>query len=58
MQVTSKNTALERNSSSNLPDGWQMVRFDQMAECIVNRVDPAETDLDIYVGLEHLDLNP
>ena len=31
------------------------LRFDQFAENIVERVDPAQTDADIYVGLEHLD---
>ncbi len=30
-------------------------RFEQMAECLVVRVAPADTTLDRYVGLEHLD---
>lgn len=39
----------------HLPLGWRMVRFDQLAEPITDRVDPAEADTEIYVGLEHLD---
>lgn len=39
----------------SLPKGWQIVRFDEIAESVNERVDPAETDLDVYVGLEHLD---
>lgn len=35
--------------------GWQTYRFDQIAFNISERVEPQETDLDIYVGLEHLD---
>ena len=30
-------------------------RFDQFAELITSRVDPGDTTLDRYVGLEHLD---
>jgi restriction endonuclease S subunit len=40
---------------SKLPDGWQILRFDQFAENIAERVDPAEADVEYYVGLEHLD---
>jgi type I restriction enzyme S subunit len=32
-----------------------MVRFDQIAEMISERIDPAEATVDRYVGLEHLD---
>ena len=35
--------------------GWQTFRFDQLAQRISEPVDPSTTDLDIYVGLEHLD---
>ena len=38
-----------------LPDGWTEVRFDEMAAMVSKRVDPAETDLDVYVGLEHIE---
>jgi restriction endonuclease S subunit len=34
---------------------WQTFRFDQIAHNIAKRIDPAEADTDIYVGLEHLD---
>jgi type I restriction enzyme S subunit len=34
---------------------WKTYRFDQIAKSISERVDPTNTDLDIYVGLEHLD---
>ncbi|WP_350191744.1 restriction endonuclease subunit S [Gimesia sp.] len=32
-----------------------MVRFDEIARNVNDRVNPAETDLGVYVGLEHLD---
>ena len=35
--------------------GWQTYRFEQIAKSISERVDPNNTDLKIYVGLEHLD---
>jgi type I restriction enzyme S subunit len=34
---------------------WPTLRFDQFADNVVERVDPAEAEADIYVGLEHLD---
>ncbi|WP_282773618.1 restriction endonuclease subunit S [Phaeodactylibacter xiamenensis] len=34
---------------------WQSFRFDEIAQKISERVDPAATDLEVYVGLEHLD---
>lgn len=34
---------------------WQPFRFDEIAFNINEKVDPTNTDLDIYVGLEHLD---
>jgi type I restriction enzyme S subunit len=40
---------------SSLRPGWQIVRFDEIARNISKRVEPSETDLDVYVGLEHLD---
>lgn len=42
-------------SNGKLPKGWRMVRFDELAQMVNERVDPSETDADIYVGLEHLD---
>ena len=34
---------------------WPTLRFDQIAHNIAERIDPAEAETDIYVGLEHLD---
>ena len=42
-------------SKKQINDGWQIVKFGEIAKNISKRVDPAETDLEVYVGLEHLD---
>ncbi|MCL6417033.1 restriction endonuclease subunit S [Aestuariirhabdus sp. Z084] len=42
-------------SEQQLPEGWQMVKFGDIAKHISKRVEPSETDLEVYVGLEHLD---
>ncbi|MGT8784511.1 MULTISPECIES: restriction endonuclease subunit S [Enterobacterales] len=42
-------------TEQQLPEGWQMVKFGDIAKHISIRVEPSETDLEIYVGLEHLD---
>jgi type I restriction enzyme, S subunit len=34
---------------------WQSYRFDQIAKNISERVDPNNTDLKVYIGLEHID---
>lgn len=34
---------------------WQTYRFDQIAKNISERVDPNNTDLEVYIGLEHID---
>ncbi|MBF8963901.1 restriction endonuclease subunit S [Pontibacter sp. FD36] len=34
---------------------WKKYRFDQIAKNISERVEPTTTDLEIYVGLEHID---
>ena len=35
---------------------WRRVKFGDMAECVTDRVDnPAESGVDRYVGLDHLD---
>lgn len=41
--------------SPKLPPEWKIVRFDEIVNNITVRVDPKQTDYDIYVGLEHLD---
>ncbi len=35
--------------------GWKKYRFDEMVKNITERVEPSQTDLDVYVGLEHID---
>lgn len=42
-------------TAQQLPKGWQMVKFGDIAKHISKRVEPSETELNIYVGLEHLD---
>jgi len=42
-------------TEQHLPDGWQIVRFGEIAKQISKRVEPSETKLKVYVGLEHLD---
>lgn len=42
-------------STNYPPPGWHLVRFDEMAESIGDRVEPGEADTAYYVGLEHLD---
>jgi type I restriction enzyme S subunit len=34
---------------------WKAVKFEDIAENVATRVNPSQTDLAIYVGLEHLD---
>lgn len=43
------------SQNRKLPKGWRMVRFDELAQMVNERVDPSATDAEIYVGLEHLD---
>ena len=42
-------------SEKQITDGWQIVKFGEIAKNISKRVEPSETDLKVYVGLEHLD---
>ena len=43
-------------SERALKPGWKIWRFDQMAVNVNGRIDnPAEADVEYYVGLEHLD---
>lgn len=41
--------------SSELKPGWKMAKFGDVAQNVVERADPAHTEADVYVGLEHLD---
>lgn len=34
---------------------WVKYRFDKIAHSISERIDPTNTELDVYIGLEHLD---
>lgn len=34
---------------------WQTFRFDEIATNISERIDPNNTDLEVYIGLEHID---
>ena len=36
-------------------EGWSRFRFDEIAQKISKTVSPAETDLERYIGLEHID---
>lgn len=42
-------------TKQQLPEGWQMMKFGDIAKHISKRVEPSEIDLEIYVGLEHLE---
>lgn len=42
-------------TEKQIQEGWQVVKFGDIAKNISERVEPAKTDLDVYVGLEHLD---
>lgn len=42
-------------SKQQIPEGWQMLKFGDIAKHISKRVEPSETELEVYVGLEHLD---
>lgn len=41
---------------TNAGSDWRTVSFEEIAKNITDRVDPAKTTLQVYVGLEHLDL--
>jgi len=36
-------------------EGWRIVKFGEIAKSVSKRVLPGDTDLEVYVGLEHLD---
>jgi restriction endonuclease S subunit len=42
-------------ANGSLPKGWRMARFDDIGMMVNDRVDPSNTDAEVYVGLEHLD---
>lgn len=50
------NTTMELNSELLIDKtSYKKFRFDQIAYSISERVEPSQTELDIYYGLEHLD---
>jgi len=53
IRMTNSNLSLSLSPSS-LKKGWQIVKFGEIAKNISKRVNPSETDLEVYVGLEHL----
>ena len=42
-------------TAQTVKPGWPMVKFGDFVENIAVRIDPADAETDIYVGLEHLD---
>ena len=38
-----------------LKPGWKMVKFGDVVHNIAQRIDPADAQTDVYVGLEHLE---
>ena len=36
-------------------EGWRILKFGEIAKSVSKRIDPTDTDLEVYVGLEHLD---
>ncbi len=42
-------------SAPQLKPGWRMVKFGDIVQNVTERIDPAQADTDVYVGLEHLD---
>lgn len=48
--------AIQKIDINNLDkSNWQTYRFDEIAQSISERVDPNSTDLEVYIGLEHID---
>lgn len=48
--------AIEKIDLNNLDKSdWKTYRFDEIAQNISERVDPNNTDLEVYIGLEHID---
>jgi restriction endonuclease S subunit len=51
METATQNIDLKNLDKST----WKTCRFDQLAQKVSETVDPNTTDLEIYVGLEHID---
>ena len=56
MSMTAETALTTETDAGELKPGWRVVRFDEMAQLVNDRVDnPAEAGVERYVGLEHLD---
>lgn len=44
-------------TKGELKPGWHVVRFDEVAQLVNDRIDNPAASVERYVGLEHLDLN-
>lgn len=53
MSVVNNEMAIDLNNLDK--SNWKTYRFDEIAKNISERVDPNNTDLTVYIGLEHLD---
>ncbi|MHC9510975.1 restriction endonuclease subunit S [Kangiella sp. M94] len=53
MKEPTKNLNIDLNNLDK--SNWKTYRFDEIATNISERVDPNNTDLKVYIGLEHLD---
>lgn len=50
-----KTKAINANLKNLDKSEWKTYRFDEIAQSITEKVDPKKTDLEVYIGLEHLD---
>jgi restriction endonuclease S subunit len=53
MSVVNNEMAIDLNNLDK--SNWNTYRFDEIAKNISERVDPNNTDLKVYIGLEHID---
>ncbi|WP_241242130.1 restriction endonuclease subunit S [Thalassotalea sp. G2M2-11] len=53
MSIVNSEMAIDLNDLDK--SNWKTYRFDEIAKNISERIDPNNTDLTVYIGLEHLD---
>jgi len=53
MSASIKDLKIDLNNLDK--SNWKTYRFDEIAKNISERVDPNNTDLEVYIGLEHID---
>ncbi|WP_349432703.1 hypothetical protein Q9L42_009935 [Methylomarinum sp. Ch1-1] len=51
MKNDSSQNSSFRLQPSSFPPGWQIVKFGEIAKNISKRIEPSETDLEVYDGL-------